>query len=100
MPVTFHRLAAAEFVATRRWYAVRSPAVEARFVAAVTDAVRRIDTNPAGGSLWAGAIRWVRVRRYPYTLYHEEVTPGNVLVYAVAHTRRQPGYWIRRTTRP
>jgi hypothetical protein len=100
MPVTFHRLAAAEFVAARRWYAVRSPAVEARFVAAVAVAVRRIDTTPTGGSPWVGPIRWVRVRRYPYTLYYEEVTPGNMQVYAVAHTRRQPGYWIRRTTRP
>lgn len=100
MPVAFHRLAATEFVAARRWYAVRSAAVEVRFVAAVAAAVQRIDTNPAGGSLWAGAIRWVRVRRYPYTLFYEEMTPGDVLVYAVAYARRQPGYWIRRATRP
>lgn len=100
MPVTFHRLAAAEFVAARRWYAARSPSIEVRFVAAVADAVQRIDTNPAGGSLWAGAVRWVRARRYPYTLYYEEVAPGNMLVYAVAHVRRLPGYWIRRTARP
>jgi hypothetical protein len=68
MPVTFHRLAAVEFVAARRWYAVRSQSVEARFVAAVAAAVQRIDNSTAGGSLWTGAIRWVRVRRYPYTL--------------------------------
>ena len=99
MPVTFHPLAAAEFVAARRWYAIRSQSVEARFVAAVAAAVQRIDTCPAGGSPWSGAIRWVRVRRYQYTLYYEETTPGNVQVYAVAHVRRQPGYWIRRTAR-
>lgn len=100
MPVTFHRLAAAEFVAARRWYAARSLSIEVRFVAAVTATVGRIDAHPAGGSLRAGAIRWARVRRYPYALYYEEVMPGNVLVYAVAHVRRRPGYWIRRTTHP
>jgi hypothetical protein len=100
MPVTFHRLAALEFVAARRWYAARSPMVEARFVAAVTAAVLRIDANPPGGSPWAGAIRWVRVRRYPYFLFFEEPSPSYVLVYAVAHTRRRPGYWVRRPRHP
>jgi plasmid stabilization system protein ParE len=94
MPVTFHRLAALEFVAAR------SPTVEARFVAAITAAVQRIDTNPASGSQWIAPIRWVRVRRYPYAIFYEEIAPSILLVYAVAHTRRRPGYWVRRTRQP
>ncbi len=96
MPVTFHRLAAAEYVTARRWYAARNANAAGRFVAEFNAAVGRIDLRPAVGSPWAGAIRWVRVRRYPYLLYFEEVSPGNVFVYAVAHARRRQGYWVRR----
>ena len=100
MSVTFHRLAAAEFVTARRWYAARSATAAARFVAEFNTAVGRVDLNSAIGSPWAGAVRWVKVRRYPYLLYYEEVSAGNVLVYAVANARRRPGYWVRRLTRP
>ena len=55
--VSFHRLAAAEFVAARRWYAHRSPTAEARFVAAVRAAVQQIEANPTVGSPSFGACR-------------------------------------------
>jgi plasmid stabilization system protein ParE len=100
MPVTFHRLAAEEFVTVRRWYARRSPATEARFVAAVELAVQSIEANPAAGTSYRGPYRWVRVRRFPYLIYYEAPDPTMVLVYAVAHARRRPGYWRRRVNRP
>jgi len=30
-------------------------------------------------------------------LYYEVLDPTQVLIYAVAHTSRRPGYWLRRT---
>lgn len=100
MPVIFHRLATREFVAARRWYARRSPAAEARFVAAVAAAVRVIDANPAIGSPSVGPYRWVRLRRFPYLFHYEQTAPTVVKVYAVAHASRRPGYWLRRVNRP
>jgi len=70
--VSFHRLAAAEFVAARRWYARRSPAAEARFRAVVQAAVQQIEVNPGGGRPSIGACRWVRLRRFPYLLHYEQ----------------------------
>jgi plasmid stabilization system protein ParE len=100
MPVRFHRLAGREFVSVRRWYAGRSAAAEAGFVAAVGDAVRRVDQFPAAGSPSRGPYRWVKVQKYPYLLHYEEVATGVVIVYAVAHASRRPWYWARRPGRP
>jgi hypothetical protein len=99
MSVLFHRLAAREFVMARRWYAVRSSQAEARFVAAVTDALGVIDGNPLLGSPYRGNYRWQRLRRFPFVIYFEPVAAG-VYVYAVAHARRRPGYWLPRVNRP
>jgi plasmid stabilization system protein ParE len=98
MAVIFHRLATAEFVAARRWYARRGRSVEARFVAAVEGAVQVIETKPETGVIFEDRYRWVRVRRFPYLLYYA-TTDGSAVVYAVAHARRRLGYWIRRTNR-
>jgi plasmid stabilization system protein ParE len=100
MAVLFHRLAAREFVEARRRYARTGPPTEDRFVAAVRAAVERIDANPHIGSLIRGAYRWIRTGRYPYLLIYETLGPDLVRVYAVAHARRRPGYWVRRTNRP
>ncbi len=99
--VDFHRLAAADFRDARRWYAGRSRVAEGRFVAAVQEAVDRIATDPAGGSpSLVSPARWVRVRRFPYTLHFRPLGPGWVEVLAVAHDKRRPGYWLRRTQSP
>ena len=62
MAVIFHRLATAEFVTARRWYARRSPAAEARFVAAVGAAVAIIKATPDLGATFLGRYRWVRTK--------------------------------------
>ena len=99
MTVVFHRLATREFVAARRRYAQYSPVTEGRFVAAVRVAVERIDANPLLGNPYLGPFRWVRTHRYPYVLYYEVIGPSLVRVYALAHARRRPGYWLRRVKR-
>lgn len=100
MPVSFHSKATDEYVAARRYYARFGPATEARFVAAVAAAIARIDANPAGGSPSYRGCRWVRLKRYPYLLHYEQIGPTHSFVYAVAHGKRRPGYWLRRRNRP
>ena len=100
MPVDFHRLAIPEFVRVRRWYARHSVFAENQFLAEFQAAITRIDVKPLCSTLLHGTYHWVRVRRFPYVLYYDVVTPSLVKVYAVAHTRRHPGYWIKRTRRP
>lgn len=99
MAVSFHRLAIREFIAARRRYAQLPDDTEARFVESVRAAVTRIEANPLLGSLFRGTYRWVRTRQFPYVLYYEPAGPGVEIVYAIAHGRRRPNYWIRRVRR-
>lgn len=94
--LVFHRLAAREYRAARRWYADRSPEAAASFQIAVDQALGRIpsqgDLLPRLGRVY----RWVRVRRFPYVLVFREQSPDCIMVMAVAHTSRRPGYWRSR----
>ncbi|MBX9622305.1 MAG: type II toxin-antitoxin system RelE/ParE family toxin [Gemmataceae bacterium] len=95
-PVDYLRLADAEVQAARRWYARRGGAwLVARFAAALSDAEARVSANP---SLWSPdqyGTRACRLKKFPYRLIYVE-EPARVLVLAVAHDRRRPGYWVRR----
>jgi plasmid stabilization system protein ParE len=95
--VEFHRLAADEYRRALRWYARRSPAVAARFRDAVDRVVQQIAAGPQQGALFQGRYRWFRTRRFPYVLYYDILSPVRVMILAVAHGRRRPGYWRRRT---
>jgi plasmid stabilization system protein ParE len=94
--VLFHRLARREYAKDLRWYARRSRRAALGFAAAVDEAVQRTATAPDQGAPYQGSSRWVRTRRYPYVLYYRIIDPARVLVMAVAHAGRRPGYWMRR----
>jgi plasmid stabilization system protein ParE len=66
MSIIFHRLAIAEFIATRRWYAQRSLTAESRFVMAINDAILQVQNNPQIGTLSVAPYRWIRLRKFPY----------------------------------
>ena len=97
IPVEFHRLAANELRAASHWYAKRSPETAVRFELAVEAAVMRIRTDPDALPIERRHLRWVRVRRFPYRLIFEHREPQRLVVIAVAHASRRPGYWRRRT---
>ena len=40
--------------------------------------------------------RRLRMRRFPYVVIYE-CREDHILIVAVAHTSRRPGYWLRRT---
>lgn len=92
----FHRLAAREYRLARDWYTSRSAGVGKRFTTAVGDAIVRIEQSPESLADLIGPYRWARVRGFPYLLVFREQSPEWILVVAVAHARRRPGYWRRR----
>jgi plasmid stabilization system protein ParE len=97
--VIFHRLARREYRAARQHYEQISARTAARFVQAVTRAVERIAENPNAWPEYCPHYRWVRTRRFPYLLIYRMLEPNFVVVVAVAHGRRRPGYWLRRMGR-
>src|SRR5437868_3640695 len=96
MDVLFHRLASQEYLKALRWYARRSPRITQAFRDAVDQTVQRIATVPDQGSSFRTRFRWFRVPRFPYLLYYVPINSTQIVVMALAHARRRPGYWIRR----
>jgi hypothetical protein len=94
--VIFHRLAANEFRDARQWYATRSALAEEKFRAAARASLERIINDPGFLAPIDETYRRVRVRGFPYILIFRELPGDLMLVVAVAHTSRRPGYWRRR----
>jgi plasmid stabilization system protein ParE len=95
--VEFHRLADKDYDDAFKYYTERSPGAALRFKEAVDAAVRRIAQAPESLPQYSGLYRWVRVQRFRYILVFRPRGPNDVVVVAVAHTSRRPGYWRRRT---
>jgi len=96
MDVLFHRLAAQEYRDARRWYERRRAGLGAELKAAVEKAVERIAAQPDRWPVFRDRYRRVRLRRFPYALYYHIDNLDDILILAVAHHRRRPGYWLRR----
>jgi toxin ParE1/3/4 len=94
--VEFHRLAREEYDAAVKWYAARSASAAGEFKGAVREAVLRISERPESLARFSGPYRWTRVRRFPYILVCRPRQSDEMIVVAVAHTSRRPGYWRRR----
>jgi plasmid stabilization system protein ParE len=94
--VEFHRLALKEYDEARKWYAERSAGAAQKFKEAVDEATVRIARAPESLPRMSGPYRWARVRRFRYILVFRPRRPDEMVVVAVAHTSRRPGYWRRR----
>jgi toxin ParE1/3/4 len=93
--VEFHRLALNDYDEACKWYSERSAETKQRFKAAVEAAVLRICDGPDLLPLFSNGYRWVRVQRFRYILVFRR-SPGEIVIVAVAHSSRRPGYWRRR----
>lgn len=95
----FHPEAAAEYQVAVNFYLDRaSPLIAASFVAEVESSISKVLSNP---DMWpvaeAPTIRRYLIHRFPYALYYRwESHYSRVVIYAVMHLRREPGYWKAR----
>ena len=96
----FAPAARADFDEAVHFYATRTDALEIayRFVEAVESAANAIRTSPR---LWRivepPAVRRHVLRNFPFVIYYRFAAVENtVVIYAVAHTSREPGYWRNR----
>jgi plasmid stabilization system protein ParE len=94
-PLELHPEAVAEGEEAASWYAERDPRVAARFTKELDAAIERIAEAPHRWPVYLHGTRRVRLTRFPYLLpYREE--PSRILVVAIAHAKRKPGYWKTR----
>ena len=94
--VEFHPEAESEFLSAARYYEDQAANLGLDFAAAVQLTCSRIVEYPESGRRFGHRLRRVLVTRFPYGLLYR-VEPQRVLILAVAHLRRRPGYWRSRS---
>ena len=91
--------AVTEAEAAARWYAERSLTAAARFSVELDEAEAAIVERPEAWLLSDDGTRRYLLRRFPFSVVYR-VEDARVVVVAIAHGRRRPGYWKGRSTRP
>ncbi len=89
-----------ELDAAADWYGFRGPELGQVFIEEVRKALRVIADQPGTFPVWPGVhhtppIHRFLLSRFPFALPYI-VANERVVVLAVAHIRRRPGYWLTR----
>lgn len=95
MTVRFHPAARMELRQARLWYEERSPLSAVAFAQEVAAAVSRIAETPMRFPAAEHGTRRGVLDRFPYNVFYR-VGTEEIVVVAIAHHKRRPGYWSGR----
>jgi toxin ParE1/3/4 len=92
MRYEFHPDALAEYRDAALFYAGCRTGLELRFIECVESAIKRILKSPSAWKILEEDVRHCSTPVFPYSgLY--TIESDYILIIAVAHRRRKPGYW-------
>jgi len=94
--VEFHPEAEAELVSAARYYEEHAENLGVDLLAAVQRSYLRLLEFPESGHPFGLRLRRVLVPGFPYGLIYR-AEADRILIVAVAHLHRRPGYWRRRS---
>jgi toxin ParE1/3/4 len=97
IPVRFHDEALVELHDAALYYDDRSSLVSASFLDALDEAKALIAAMPGAAPACQGqpTVRRRVLTRYPFALVYI-VEPAEIVIIAVEHLKRRPGYWLGR----
>jgi len=87
--------AEAEYLEAAGYYTLIDVELGTSFVAEVEDAIERARQFPEAYGKISGNYRHVLTHRFRYAIIYE-VLQDRIFIWAVAHTSRAPGYWLKR----
>ena len=91
-PVIFLPEAEQEMLEAARYYESQASGLGIDYLSEIERAVVAISASPMTWPILEGELRRRLVRRFPFgILYHIE--PKEIIIVAVAHLSRRPGYW-------
>ena len=96
-PAVFLPEAEQEMLEAAHYYESHSPGLGADFLREIDQAVQSIKTTPNTWPILEGALRRRLIRRFPCGILYK-IEPKEILIIAVAHLRKRPGYWKERIT--
>ncbi|MBX7212325.1 MAG: type II toxin-antitoxin system RelE/ParE family toxin [Verrucomicrobiaceae bacterium] len=96
----FHPDARKEYLDAVVWHEKNRLGSGEQFIAEVEGAIGIILSDPGRFQRVGDEIRIFRLRRFPYYLYYESFSDSeHIRIYAIAHNRRKPDYWLYRLRR-
>jgi len=98
MEVEFHPEAAAEFTAASVYYEEEVPGLGGAFITELERVAELIKQHPFIGSQIDEIFHRVVLARFPFSVIYC-LEGEKLLIVAVAHQRRKPGYWRGRLGR-
>lgn len=91
-PVEFHPEATAELDAAVGYYEQRVPGLGIEFRKEVEVATQKIQAAPLRWMAYSKRTRRLLIRRFSHLVVFFELA-DKILIVAVAHGKRRPGYW-------
>ena len=91
----FHPESALEFAEAVQFYQARGPSLGQRFAAEIRAAITRAVTTPERWPALEADVRRCLVRVFPYAVLYI-IEEDYLLIIAIMHGKRQPGYWRHR----
>jgi toxin ParE1/3/4 len=95
MRYVFHPEALAEYSEAVQYYAEQRSEVAQMFINAIEDAVYGIRESPTRGAIVDEDVRRCLTRKFPYSILYT-IEQDYILILAVTHCSREPGYWKSR----
>lgn len=92
-----HADASEELAEAVQWYEARCRGLGREFFDTVVQAIEGLPANPEIGTPLSADRRTRRLllARFPYAIVYR-LSPSEMIIVAVAHAKRRPGYWRRR----
>jgi hypothetical protein len=91
-PLRFHPQAEQEYLTALAWYRKRSLIAAINFEIGFEQAVGRIRKSQQRWPIYITDFQKYTLRQFPFSIVYQNF-PSEIVVFAVAHGRRQPGYW-------
>ena len=95
MKYVFHPEALKEYADAVRNYTEQRTEVAQAFINAIEDAVYRVRESPTRYNAIDDDVRRCMTRRFPYGILYT-IEQDYILILAVMHCSREPGYWKSR----
>jgi toxin ParE1/3/4 len=95
MRLEFHPEALAEYEDAARYYSECQPGLEMRFITAVEHVIQQIMDAPEVWRILEEDVRWHLTRLFPFAVLYT-IEKDYVLIIAIMHCHREPGYWRER----
>lgn len=84
-----------ELRAAAKFYEAEQPGLGRALLQEVRRALRFIAEHPLAARIERAEIRVRTIARFPYRVYYR-ARPDEILVVAIGHRHRRPGYWRSR----